>query len=65
MSDEEFYRGNPVAKFLGQSGSFAQLGAIIALISGEYLWAVILFIGGLIALFIGYLISGGASNPHL
>jgi hypothetical protein len=65
MSDDRFYQGSSLGKLFGQAGAGAQLGAVITLISGEVGLAAMLFIGGLISMFIGYQLSGGSNNPYL
>jgi hypothetical protein len=65
MSGDEFYRGSVVGKFLGQLGVVAQIGAVITLLGGDFGMAGMMFVGGLISMFLGYLLAGGSNNPYL
>jgi hypothetical protein len=65
MADDRFYQGSVLGKLFGQVGSLANLGAVVMLLTGEVISALVLFGGGTVLMYIGYKLSGGASNPHL
>lgn len=65
MADDRFYQGSMLSKLFGQVGSLANIGAVIMLLTGEFVTALQLFGGGTVLMYIGYKLSGGASNPHL
>src|SRR5882724_3673102 len=61
----DIYRGRAVSKLLGLASFLFLVWSIASVVSGDWLIAVCIFIGSVLAAYGGYRVAGGRHNPEL
>lgn len=61
----DIYRGSTVSKLLGLASLLLLVWSVASVVSGDWLVAVSVFIGSVLAAYSGYRAAGGRHNPEL